>query len=188
MTEAPTVGLIGCAAGGLERIREELIEPLIDAGLRVATTLTPTGHSWLAPLGELDRIRAVTGFEVRSLPRGPREESPHPPVACYAVVPATANTVAKLAMGIADNQALTAVGEALGHPNIPVVIFPRINASHARHPAWHGHLAALRRAGVELIYGDDVWPLHEPGSAPRRTLPWAQIRNAITDAARTAHS
>ncbi|MGW6770473.1 flavoprotein [Streptomyces sp. NPDC055037] len=33
---------------------------------------------------------------------------------CYMVAPASTNTVAKLAMCIADNQALTQVGEAIG--------------------------------------------------------------------------
>lgn len=88
--------------------------------------------------------------------------------------------MAKLALGIADNQALTQVGEALGDPRIPVAIFPRVNAAHARHPAWNGHLSALRSAGVHLVYGEDVWPLYEPREAPSgRELPWHAIRAAI---------
>ncbi len=146
-------------------------------------TLTPSAFSWLQAIAEVDQIHATTGFEVRASPRLPNELSPHPPVTCYAVVPATANTVAKLATGISDNQATTAVNEALGNPHMPVVVFPRINATHARHPAWSSHISALRRAGVDLIYGDDVWPLHEPGSAPHRTLPWAEIRRRICSAA-----
>jgi len=62
---------------------------------------------------------------------------------------------------------------------VPIVMFPRVNAAHARHPAWPGHLTTLRRAGVRLIYGDDVWPLHEPRSAPGRDLPWDAIMAAI---------
>ena len=46
----------------------------------------------------------------------------------------TANSVAKLALGIADNQALTVLCENVGHR--PMIIFPRINAAHARQPAW----------------------------------------------------
>ncbi len=38
------------------------------------------------------------------------------------------------------------------------------------------------RAGVHLVYGDDVWPLHQPRSAPNRQLPWAEIRRAIDQA------
>lgn len=92
------------------------------------------------------------------------------------VAPASANYVAKLATGIADNQALTQVGEALGTIGVPVVVFPRINAAHARHPAWEGHLGTLRGAGVDLVYGPDVWPLYEPRRGPAvRELPWAAI-------------
>jgi hypothetical protein len=98
------------------------------------------------------------------------------------VAPATANTVAKLAVGISDNQALTVANEAIGDLQLPVVIFPRINAAHARHPAWNGHIAALGSAGVHLVQGDDVWPLHEPRSAPpQRRLPWGYILELVDD-------
>jgi hypothetical protein len=40
----------------------------------------------------------------------------------------------------------------------------------------------LRRVGVHLLYGDDVWPLHEPRSAPGRELPWAAMLCAIETA------
>ncbi|HEY0640929.1 MAG TPA: flavoprotein [Pseudonocardiaceae bacterium] len=181
-----TLGLIGCAAGGVEDLRGRLVEPLVAQGWQVAVTLTPAAADWLTPTGELDAIEKATGYPVRSTPRLPGEPPPHPPVDCYAVVPATANTVAKLALGIADNQALTTLCEALGHGAVPLVAFPRINAPHARHPAWAGHIATLRTAGVRLIMGDDVWPLHEPRSEPGRELPWAAITDAIVSAAQRA--
>jgi phosphopantothenoylcysteine synthetase/decarboxylase len=98
------------------------------------------------------------------------------------VAPASANTVAKLALGIADNQALTQVCEAIGTRDLPVVVFPRVNAAHARQPAWDSHIQALRRTGVHLVYGDDVWPLHEPRSAPGRKLPWSAVLDAVNAA------
>jgi hypothetical protein len=175
----PVLSLVGAAADGVERILPGLVEPLRERGWRVAVTLTPTAATWLAATGDLERIEQVTGLPVRSQPRLPAEERPHPQPDCHAVVPATANTVAKLALGIADNQALTQVNEALGISTVPVVVFPRINAAHARHPAWAGHLAALHRAGVHLLTGDDVWPLHEPRTEPSRDLPWATILDTI---------
>lgn len=173
------LGLVACAAGGLEELRTQLIEPMQENGWTVAVTTTPTASTWLRASGEFDKIETVTGFPIRHEPRLPTELSPHPQVDCYAVVPATANTVAKLALGIADNQALTSVCEAIGNRNPPIVIFPRINAAHARHPAWPQHIAALREAGVHLVYGEDIWPLHEPRSAPNRSLPWREIRQTI---------
>lgn len=186
MTEpTPALGLVCSGSGGVESVRSELVEPLIAEGWQVAVTLTPTANAWLEASGERDRLEKVTGFPVRSEARMPDKTSPHPQVTCYAVVPASANTVAKLALGIADNQALTTICEALGTHGLPVVIFPRVNAAHARQPAWESHIAGLRRVDADVIYGDDVWPLHEPRSAPSRELPWAEIRKRIKLAANT---
>lgn len=176
----PIVGLVASSAGGVEDIRPQLVEPLLSMGHRVAVTLTPTAATWLAAIGETVRIEAVTGYPVRHAPRLPSEDSPHPDVDCYAIAPASANTVAKLALGIADNQALTQACEAIGERRLPVVVFPRVNAAHAGHPAWVGHIATLRDAGVHLVYGDDAWPLHSPGSAPSRELPWTSVLETIT--------
>jgi hypothetical protein len=129
---APVLGLVGSAAGGLEEIVPKLIEPMIERGWRVAVTLTPTAGTWLDATGDIEKIEQVTGLPVRVKPRLPGEESPHPKVDCYAVVPATSNTVGKLALGLADNQALTQVCEAIGLGTVPIVVFPRINAAHAR--------------------------------------------------------
>lgn len=177
---APVIGVIGCSAGGIEELRVEFVEPLLARGYRVAVTLTPTAARWLADSGESDRLAAATGLPIRSDARLPTEASPHPPPDVLVVTPATANTVTKVALGIADSQALTAINEGMGV--IPVIIFPRVNAAHARHPAWRGHLDALRAAGVHLIYGEDVWPLHEPRTQPGRALPWGTILAAVDQA------
>ncbi|MGB3441945.1 MAG: flavoprotein [Actinophytocola sp.] len=176
---APVLGLVGSAAGGLGKILPKLIEPMIERGWRVAVTLTPTAATWFDATGEIEKIEQITGLPVRVKPRLPGEESPHPKVDCYAVVPATSNTVGKLALGLADNQALTQVCEAIGGGTIPIVIFPRINAAHARHPSWDSHIAALKRAGVHLVMGEDVWPLQEPRSESGRQLPWDAIIDSI---------
>ena len=180
--ERPVVGLVATAVGGVETIRESFVRPALDRGWRVAVTLTPAAGDWLGESGELAELETATGLPVRVAARRPGEQSPHPPVTCYVVAPASANTVAKLALGIADNQALTTVGEALGNPAVPIVVFPRVNAAHARHPAWKGHLSALRAAGVRLVYGPDVWELHEPRQAPPgRELPWKAVLACVDD-------
>lgn len=170
------LGVVGTGAGGVEKLRTGLVEPAIEQGWQVGVTLTPTAAKWLDDIGELTLLEKVTGLPVRSAPRLPRDQSPHPPASCYVVAPASANTVAKLALGIADNQALTQVCEAIGTHNLPVVVFPRVNAAHARQPAWPRHLSALREAGVLLVEGDEVWPLYEPREAPSgRELPWQAV-------------
>lgn len=174
------VALVVSAAGGVETIYEDFVGPAIGRGWAVAVTATPTAGRWLDDRGLLARLERSTGMPVRCAPRLPREPSPHPRADCVVVAPASANTVAKLALGVADNQALTVAGEAIGDQGLPVVVFPRINAAHARHPAWKGHIAALESAGVHVVQGEDVWPLHEPRSAPPgRRLPWPHILELV---------
>ncbi|WP_373294819.1 flavoprotein [Streptomyces fuscichromogenes] len=174
------LGVVGSSAGGVETLRAGLVEPALARGWQVAVTLTPTAGRWLRMSGEADRLETLTGLPVRDEARLPGEASPHPKVDCYVVAPASANTVAKLATGIADNQALTQVGEAIGTLELPVVMFPRVNAAHARHPAWKRHVATLREADVHLVYGPDVWPLYEPREAPAgRELPWAAVLETV---------
>ncbi|MFD4694570.1 flavoprotein [Streptomyces sp. NPDC058463] len=173
------LAVVGTAADGVEQLCTGLVGPAIALGWQVAVTLTPNAGRWLRANGELDRLEALTGLPVRDAPRLPTEPRPHPVADCYVVAPASANYVAKLATGIADNQALTQVGEALGTVDVPVVVFPRINAAHARHPAWEQHIETLRKAGVQLVYGANVWPLDEPRRGPAdRELPWATILGA----------
>lgn len=174
------LGVVGTAADGVEQLCTGLVEPAIALGWQVAVTLTPNAGQWLRANGELDPLEQLTGLPVRDTPRLPTEARPHPVADCYAVAPASANYVAKLATGIADNQALTQVSEALGTIGVPIVVFPRVNAAHVRHPAWDRHIAALRKADVELIHGPDVWPLHEPREEPAvPQLPWAAIMDSI---------
>lgn len=179
------LGVVGSAAGGVEALRTGLVEPAMDRGWQVAVTLTPTAGQWLRMSGEVERLEKLTGLPVRDEPRLPGEARPYPPVDCYAVAPATANMVAKLATGLMDNQALTQVGEAIGTLGLPVVVFPRVNVAHARHPAWLRHIDTLRAGGVRIVDGPDVWPLYEPREAPvGRELPWAAVLDAVDEAIR----
>ena len=172
------VAVVGCAAGGLEEQLDELIRPLVDRGFTVPVVVTPTAANWLKDLGHQAVIEKVTGLPVRSTPRMPREQSPHPAPDVLVAAPMTANSVAKFALGIADSQALTLLCESV--TTTPTIVFPRVNAAHARQPAWNGHLDALRSVGVDLVYGEDVWPLYEPRQAPPdRHLPWRQILDLI---------
>lgn len=157
----------------------------MDRGWQVAVTLTPTAGRWLRLSGEVERREKLTGLPVRDEPRLPGEARPHPPVDCYVVAPASANMVAKLATGLMDNQALTQVGEAIGTLDLPVVVFPRVNAAHARHPAWQRHIETLRAGGVHVVYGPDVWSLYEPSEAPAgRELPWAAVLDVVDEVTR----
>ncbi|PKW05574.1 Flavoprotein [Streptomyces sp. 1222.5] len=176
------LGVVGSAAGGVEALRTGFVEPAIERGWQVAVTLTPTAGHWLRLSGEAERLEVLTGLPVRHEPRLPGETRPHPQVDCYVVAPASANTVAKLALGLMDNQALTQVGEAIGTLALPVVVFPRVNAAHVRHPSWQHHVQTLRSGGVHVVDGPAVWPLYEPREAPAgRDLPWQAVLNTVEE-------
>lgn len=65
----------------------------------------------------------------------------------YCIAPASANTIAKLAAGIADNM-LTAACLACSSP---VVVAPAMNNRMYEHPATQENLETLRRRGVHVV-------------------------------------
>jgi hypothetical protein len=154
MSRPPIVGLVCCAAGILPEVRPLFVEPALARGWQLGVTLTPTAARWLDAAGETERIATLTGLPVRSASRLPTEPRPHPDPDCWVVAPATANTVAELALGLAANQALTQLCEALGAGEVPIVVAPRVSTANTGHPAWAGHVAALRAAGAQVLLGD----------------------------------
>ena len=68
------------------------------------------------------------------------------------VAPATANVLAKLAHGIADD-ALTCIALAL-QPKAKILIAPAMNGKMWRHPATQGNAATLKERGAEFIGPD----------------------------------
>ena len=147
----PVLGLVASACGGLdERFVSELAEPAARAGWRLAITLTPTARTWLETTGGLSSLCALTDLPVRSTSRMPNDERPHPDPEVFLFAPATASSIAKLALGIADNQALTVLGDALGVPGVTMVVGYQVRDTRAHHPAWQGHLDVLSSVGVRL--------------------------------------
>ncbi|WP_367137739.1 flavoprotein [Saccharothrix sp. HUAS TT1] len=143
------LGLVVSAAGGVEKwLVDGLARPLAGQGWRLAVTVTPTAARWLEPL--LPELAAITDLPVRWTSRLPSEPKPHPVPDAFVFAPATANSLAKLALGIGDNQALTVLCEGLGR-RAPLVALPQVSADQAGHPAFEGHLAVLRASGVELV-------------------------------------
>ncbi|MEU5696252.1 flavoprotein [Actinosynnema sp. NPDC020468] len=143
------LALVASGAGGVEHwFRTGLAEPLARDGWRLAVTLTPTVARWLAD--EVPALSALTDLPVRWTSRLPTEPKPHPPADAFVFAPATANSVAKLALGVADNQALTVLCEALGR-RAPLVVMPQANDDQRAHPAFSSHLAVLRGGGARIV-------------------------------------
>ena len=70
---------------------------------------------------------------------------------CYLIAPATANTLAKMATGVADNLLLTTYLSA----RCPVVVAPAMDLDMYAHPTTQENIEKLRNLGVRII---------EPGS------------------------
>jgi phosphopantothenoylcysteine decarboxylase/phosphopantothenate--cysteine ligase len=79
------------------------------------------------------------------------------------VAPATANTLAKLAHGFADDLVSTL---CLATP-APLAVAPAMNHRMWLHPATQANVAVLRARGVQVI-GPDDGPLAEGESGPGR--------------------
>jgi 2-polyprenyl-6-methoxyphenol hydroxylase-like FAD-dependent oxidoreductase len=145
------LGLVAGSCGGLDvRFAAELVRPAAARGWRTAITLTPTAMRWLESTGALADVAAATDLPVRGASRLPGEPRPHPDPSVFLFAPASANSVAKLALGIADNQALTVLGDVLGAPGITIVVAYQIQDTRVHHPAWQRHLDTLEGAGVTL--------------------------------------
>ena len=69
------------------------------------------------------------------------------------IAPATANVMAKLAHGIADD-ALTCIALAL-NPKAKILIAPAMNGKMWEHPATRANAASLKARGVEFIGPDE---------------------------------
>jgi phosphopantothenoylcysteine decarboxylase len=69
------------------------------------------------------------------------------------IAPATANVIAKLANGFADD-ALTCIALAL-NPKAKILIAPAMNGKMWLHPATQANVATLKKRGVQFIGPDE---------------------------------
>jgi len=69
------------------------------------------------------------------------------------IAPATANVIAKLAHGLADD-ALSCIALAL-NPKAKILVAPAMNGKMWLHPATQANVATLKKRGVEFIGPDE---------------------------------
>ncbi len=139
------------------------------AGWDVCVVTTPDGRKFVDP----GALAAQTGHPVRTSYKNPGDADVLPPADAIIVVPATVNTINKWAAGIADSLVLGLLVEGYGL-GLPIVAVPYTNRVMAAHPMLHENIAKLRTWGVEVLFGDDVVRLHQPGTADqhRTSFPW----------------
>ncbi|GAA2718675.1 flavoprotein [Micromonospora olivasterospora] len=125
----------------------------------------------------------LTGHPVRSTYRSSLGTRRALPAAdALIIAPATYNSLNKIALGIADNYAMTTVAELIGR-QVPTVVVPFVNAALAARAPFQRAVAGLRSERVRVYLGtDDGWEPHPPGSGNdrQRAFPWAAAFEAAT--------
>ena len=115
--------------------------------------LVKAGHD-VVPLVTRGADRFVRRETFAALARRPVKEDLYPHLTradLLVIAPLTANTLAKLAYGLADDVLTEA---ALAHRG-PVLVAPAMNPRMWSHPATQANAATLRDRGVELIGPDE---------------------------------
>jgi phosphopantothenoylcysteine decarboxylase / phosphopantothenate---cysteine ligase len=130
--------LLGVTGGIAAYKACELTRLLLRAGHEVTPIVTP----------EAERFVTAQTFEALARREMPRELYPHLAEAdLLVIVPLSANTLAKLAQGLADN-VLTQTALAFEGP---VLAAPAMNPRMWSHPATQANVETLQSRGVELV-------------------------------------
>ena len=145
----------------------DLASRLGKQGAQVCVVLTAHACHFVPPL----TFETLTSHPAYSDTFAPRAEMEHIALAKWAdalvIAPATANIMAKLACGIADDLLSTT---ALAMP-APLLLAPAMNANMWRHPATQANLRTLMDRGVRMVGpgtghlacgDDDVGRMAEP--------------------------
>ena len=130
--------LVGVTGGIAAYKACELVRLFVRAGHEVVPLVTPGADRF---------VRAETFI---ALARQKPHAEPYPHLAradLYVIAPLTANTLAKLAYGIADNVVSEA---ALAHDG-PLLVAPAMNVRMWNHPATQANVETLRSRGVEVV-------------------------------------
>jgi phosphopantothenoylcysteine decarboxylase / phosphopantothenate---cysteine ligase len=146
--------LLGVTGGIAAYKACELLRLLVMAGHEVTPLLTP----------DAERFVTAHTFEALARREAPRDFYPHLTEADLLVIaPLSANTMAKLAHGLADNVLTQAALAFRG----PVLAAPAMNVRMWEHPATKENAAHLVERGVELI-GPEEGELAEGEHGPGR--------------------
>jgi phosphopantothenoylcysteine synthetase/decarboxylase len=170
------VYLIICGAGpAMHAVR--FVEAANVSGWDCHVIATPTG----ATFADLPALETVSGHPVTTehrKPGTPRRDRPDADV--VVVAPATANTVNKLAAGIADTYALDVASEHIGL-GIPTLVAPFANSALTGRAPYQRATAALAEEGVIFLEMPNHHPRH--GSPVAERFPWNE---ALTKALKLA--
>jgi len=149
--------ILVAVTGGIAAYKvPELIRALVRQGHATRAVMTRAATAFATPLV----LQTLTGESVHTelLDSTQEGEIDHIALADWAdlllVAPATANTLAKLAHGLADDL-VSAIALAT---RAPLLVAPAMNVNMWEHPATQENLAILRARGVRTV-GPDAGPL-----------------------------
>jgi len=155
-----------CVCGGIAAYKAvELVRRLREAGAEVQVAMTDAAQRFVEP----QSFQAVSHRTVRNSLWDATAEAAmgHLELARWAdlvvVAPATANTIAKLAHGFADDLVSTVCLAT----DAPLAVAPAMNHRMWLHPATQANIEVLRGRGVQVI-GPDTGQLAEGESGPGR--------------------
>ena len=158
--------LLLCVCGGIAAYKAaELVRRLRDAGAMVQVAMTDNAQRFVGA----QTFQALSGLPVRtSLWDAAAEQAMgHLELARWAdgivIAPATANTIAKLAHGFADDLVSTLCLATTA----PITLAPAMNHRMWLHPATQANVDTLRARGVCFV-GPVDGPLAEGESGPGR--------------------
>jgi phosphopantothenoylcysteine decarboxylase/phosphopantothenate--cysteine ligase len=134
--------LVGVSGGIAAYKACELTRLFVKAGHEVIPLVTPGAERF---------VRAETFYALARRPPGEDHYAHLTRGDLLVVAPCTANTLAKLAQGLADNLPTEA---ALAHRG-PVLVAPAMNPRMWSHPATRANVELLRARGVELVGPDE---------------------------------
>jgi len=166
-----------CVCGGIAAYKAaDLVRRLQDAGAQVRVAMTENATRFVGPA----TFQALSGQPVRTSLWDEAAELAmgHIELARWAqrilIAPATADMIAKLAHGFADDliSTLCLASEA------PVTIAPAMNHRMWGHPATQANVATLRGRGVGFL-GPGEGRMAEPESGPGRLLEPHEIVAAL---------
>jgi phosphopantothenoylcysteine decarboxylase / phosphopantothenate---cysteine ligase len=174
MQAAPPLVLVGITGGVAAYKSCELVRRLVEAGRDVRCALTPEAERFVGPqlLAALTRRPVLDDRPVLDGTYPHLDAARDAAVVCIA--PCTANTLAKLAHGLADN---VVTQSALSTP-APLLVAPAMNVRMWAHPATQANAALLRERGV-LFAGPAEGALAEGEHGLGRMAEPAEIAAAI---------
>lgn len=141
--------VLGISGGIAAYKAAEITSRLRKAGASVHVVMTENATKFIAPLTlqtlsnhtvAVDTFAHPVAWEVEHISLAQRAE-------VFLIAPATANILAKMAYGIADDMLST----TLLATKAPVFVAPAMNTAMLHHPATEANLALLQQRGVRLI-------------------------------------